>query len=372
MNYDSIIRLIILIGIVQGFVFNAFVFLNRKKINISIKYLNIVVLCLSLNNLREFVYDGNYLSGVILYIYLAVPWHFLIVPFFYIFLIYYLKIKDEYPNYLKFTLLIFSAEILIRTGLMLFSKDFEVRFSEYIIVEEICNAIYAVFIFYHIIKLVFFDKNASSKITPFDDIKWIKAILKAGAGIMVLWIITVIIYYFTREAWLYDPLKIIYSILIYWLGYQGLIHSKTTNERIDIRQQIENREPNTILEISSEKQNAKLKEKHRADFETIKTYVIDNKRFLDPFFSMDLLSEELNISNSHLSKVINTYSTYNFSDFINSLRVQQAKKLLLSDRFKQYTIVAIGLECGFNSKSTFYSAFKKFTSETPTSYRSRL
>jgi AraC-like DNA-binding protein len=69
--------------------------------------------------------------------------------------------------------------------------------------------------------------------------------------------------------------------------------------------------------------------------------------------------------------VANSYSSYNFSDFINSLRVEQAKKFLSDNEFSQYTIVAIGLECGFNSKSTFYSAFKNFTSETPTTYRAQ-
>ena len=84
---------------------------------------------------------------------------------------------------------------------------------------------------------------------------------------------------------------------------------------------------------------------------------------------MEAVAAELGMSKSYFSKLVNSYSDHNFSDFINSLRVAQAKRFLSDDTFSDYTIVAIGLECGFNSKSTFYSAFKKFTSETPTSYR---
>ena len=84
---------------------------------------------------------------------------------------------------------------------------------------------------------------------------------------------------------------------------------------------------------------------------------------------MELLSEELGMSTSHFSKVVNSVSKQNFSDYINSYRVDQAKQLLSDKDFENYTIVAIGLECGFNSKSTFYTAFKKFTSQTPTEFR---
>jgi AraC-like DNA-binding protein len=112
-------------------------------------------------------------------------------------------------------------------------------------------------------------------------------------------------------------------------------------------------------------------EKHENDFKKIRNHIIEAKLYLDPLLSMDTVASEMGMSKSYFSKLINSYSNYNFSDFVNSLRVAQAKKFLSDGEFSQYTIVAIGLECGFNSKSTFYSAFKKFTSETPTTYRAQ-
>jgi AraC-like DNA-binding protein len=112
-------------------------------------------------------------------------------------------------------------------------------------------------------------------------------------------------------------------------------------------------------------------EKHKDEFQNIKSQILDNKLYLNPLLSQDDLAAEMGISRSHFSKLVNSYSGHNFSDFINYLRVEQAKKFLSNHDFRNYTMVSIGLECGFNSKSTFYTAFKKFTSETPTSFRAQ-
>jgi AraC-like DNA-binding protein len=77
------------------------------------------------------------------------------------------------------------------------------------------------------------------------------------------------------------------------------------------------------------------------------------------------------MSESSISHSIKKGSNYNFPDYINSLRVEKAKILLTDTDFKSYTILSIGLECGFNSKSTFYLAFKKFTNTTPSLFRSK-
>ncbi|MEJ2113527.1 MAG: helix-turn-helix transcriptional regulator [Flavobacteriaceae bacterium] len=371
MNIDSIIKFIILIGIIQGLIFNLFLFLSRRKFDNSIKYLNVVVLCLSLNNIREFVFDGDYFNDTFIYFYLSFPWHFLVVPMFYAFLIYYLRVSNKLPSFLKLTYSFFVIETLIRINIIVYTNNLEGLFAEYIIIEEMINAVYSIFIFYKIIKLIFFDDNILEGIYKYDNIQWIKNILRFGIFLMILCIFSVIYYLFTRNAVVYDPLKVFYSILIYWLGYQSLIHSKILNDRIFLRDYVENSKEdldgNLKRAVLNERNN--FDDKHKKTFQNIENYIIDKHRYLDPLFSLERLSEEQNISVSVLSKTINNYSSYNFSDYVNSLRIEQAKKLLSDDSFNQYTIVAIGLESVFNSKSTFYTAFKKFTSQTPSEYR---
>jgi AraC-like DNA-binding protein len=85
--------------------------------------------------------------------------------------------------------------------------------------------------------------------------------------------------------------------------------------------------------------------------------------------SLESLANDLKISNGHLSFLVNTYSKKHFSDYINEFRVDQVKKLIVDKEFINYTIESIGLESGFNSKSTFYSAFKKFTDLSPLQFK---
>ena len=70
-----------------------------------------------------------------------------------------------------------------------------------------------------------------------------------------------------------------------------------------------------------------------------------------------------------ISAEISKNKVGNFNDLINSYRITKAKQLLKSSNYNDYTIDAVGLECGFNSKSTFYSAFKKVTNTTPAAFK---
>ncbi len=101
-------------------------------------------------------------------------------------------------------------------------------------------------------------------------------------------------------------------------------------------------------------------------------HMLDKEKiYRDPELSLSVVAKKLNISSTYLSQLINALSDNNFSDFINLYRIREAEVKLLDPDFSRYTILSIGLEAGFNSKSAFYSAFKKHTGLTPTQFRDR-
>lgn len=92
-----------------------------------------------------------------------------------------------------------------------------------------------------------------------------------------------------------------------------------------------------------------------------------NQLYLEPDLSLQKLSLKLNTKPNYLSQVINRKHNCNFRDFINKYRIQTAKKLLITTSLK---IEAVAYDSGFNTLSTFNTAFKKETGTTPSKFRS--
>ena len=84
-----------------------------------------------------------------------------------------------------------------------------------------------------------------------------------------------------------------------------------------------------------------------------------------------MLSETIRVSPQVLSMVINQKSMKNFNGFVNSYRIKEATRLLEEPQYSNHTVAAIAYEVGFNSISSFNTAFKKQTGQTPQAYRSR-
>ncbi len=95
----------------------------------------------------------------------------------------------------------------------------------------------------------------------------------------------------------------------------------------------------------------------------------DEKPYLDSGLTLQKLAEVVDISPQHLSQVINERMNQNFFDFINGFRIKEAKRLLVDPKGELLTILAVAEEVGFNSKSSFNTAFKKITGMTPTEYK---
>jgi len=85
--------------------------------------------------------------------------------------------------------------------------------------------------------------------------------------------------------------------------------------------------------------------------------------------TLDQLAGMVGLSPHNLSEVINRGLNQNFFDFVNGYRVKQVQKSLLDPEKSHLTVLALSLEAGFASKSTFNSIFKKHTGLTPTAWR---
>jgi ligand-binding sensor domain-containing protein/AraC-like DNA-binding protein len=93
------------------------------------------------------------------------------------------------------------------------------------------------------------------------------------------------------------------------------------------------------------------------------------KIYRDESISLQSLAEELSIPHHQLSQLLNEKLNKSFSDFINTYRVEEAKKLLRDPKWADRKIISIAFEVGYNTKAAFYNVFKKYTNMTPTRYR---
>ena len=103
----------------------------------------------------------------------------------------------------------------------------------------------------------------------------------------------------------------------------------------------------------------------------LNTHLSENKPYLDPDLTLHDLSSQLNVSSRQLSTVINAELGKSFFDLINSYRIEEAKRILRESSDSKLTVLEVMYEVGFNSKSSFNTAFKKYTGTTPSAYKAR-
>ncbi len=98
-------------------------------------------------------------------------------------------------------------------------------------------------------------------------------------------------------------------------------------------------------------------------------FMEQDKPHLEPALTLGDLAEMLAISPNHLSQLLNERLQQTFFDFVNGYRVREAQHGLSDPAKRHLTILAIAYEVGFNSKSSFNTAFKKHLGMTPSQFR---
>ncbi len=102
--------------------------------------------------------------------------------------------------------------------------------------------------------------------------------------------------------------------------------------------------------------------------EKIEKLMLVDKLYENPKLVISDLSDKLGAHSKRVSQVINHGFTLNFNDFVNLYRIKALMQKLEEREHDIQTLLSLALECGFNSKSTFNRAFKRYTSLTPKEY----
>lgn len=118
----------------------------------------------------------------------------------------------------------------------------------------------------------------------------------------------------------------------------------------------------TPYTVAADDQNPNLK-----NLDYITTLVYNQKIFKNQENNLSGISKRIGIPKNELSNLINTEFP-NFNTWINGIKVQYGIELMRKSYLKDYSVEALALECGFNSKNTFYRAFKTKTGQTPTAF----
>ncbi|MFN8653270.1 MAG: helix-turn-helix domain-containing protein [Gemmatimonadales bacterium] len=103
--------------------------------------------------------------------------------------------------------------------------------------------------------------------------------------------------------------------------------------------------------------------------QSLTTVMTQEQPWLDSELTLADLATRLGTTPHKLSEVLNTAVGETFYDFVNGYRVREVQRRLAAGEGKRLTILALALEAGFATKSTFNLVFKKHTGKTPSEYR---
>lgn len=363
----NILDSLILAGIIQGLLFGIIYFFSKKYKGRSTFYLVALILAFSYNNLQFFIINTEIISGRRMYETFYIPIGSLIPVFIYFYVRAFIYPSQQISKKLKLLYLPFFVFFIFIAVPLKIQTALDIQGPSYSFYKSL-NGFQSLFSLFYTITLIIlsyltvvrFEKsNEITNKKPILEYKWLKTTLIILLLLSCLWAFALVIFFSNQAYQLYfNILWVCLSIAIYWLGHLGIYKYGIQKERYQIR------------EFSKQLIPVISKEKRKNEYIFIlESLMLNEKRFLDSGLTLSSLAEDLQISSSHLSRIINSELNTNFSDYINSYRVEEAKTLILNPNFSNYTLISIGLEAGFNSKTTFNNVFKKHVGLTPSQFK---
>jgi AraC-like DNA-binding protein len=196
------------------------------------------------------------------------------------------------------------------------------------------------------------------------DLKWLENIVLIINILLAIWVFDMLFPVSSKD---FSLINFFLLIGIFFIAYhfikQKEIYPFSTSQKKE------------IIEIIEEFESTDYKKK-LVDEEQLQRYKTDlsnlmntKKPFLDSEISLVKLSQEMDCTPHLLSYIINNGFDENFYQYINRFRIEEAKKLIVDPKKNHLSLLGVGFEVGFNSKSVFNTTFKKLTQQTPSEFK---
>ena len=154
-----------------------------------------------------------------------------------------------------------------------------------------------------------------------------------------------------------------YSIFIVYIGYQGIqqdgVFLPASNK--------ESIEPQTSTAPSYPNLGSNAAIKHQ--IEALEKLLKEKELYRQNDLSLRYLAEAMDLNEKQLSALLNQHLQTNFYEYINRYRVSAVQEAIRRGDAERYTLLAIALDCGFSSKSSFNRIFKQHSGQTPTAFK---
>ncbi len=191
-------------------------------------------------------------------------------------------------------------------------------------------------------------------------IKWIKTIALLFMSTILLELAYVLFDIFLPGTFTQVVDSLIYDLLIVLIGYfgirQGIIYEHTAAEMPPV----------------ASYSTSPLQDDLSETAKRVTDYLHKEKPFKEPDFDLNKLAAQLDMPRHHLSEVLNKGLGKSFYELINTLRIKEAVSLIRTGKLEELSVEGLGYEVGFNSKSAFFTHFKKITATTPLQYQKEL
>lgn len=216
-------------------------------------------------------------------------------------------------------------------------------------------------------KLLDYKKNINNQFSNTERINF-NWLLYLIIGMAIVWII---ILFVQDDRFIFGAV----SLFIIWMSYFGTKQVQIFRANSFPSEEEEEEPHSDICEENNRDAETPRYSKSSLNVENILEIhaalikVLNEKQpYLNPELKLTDLAVLLGVHPNHLSQVINSQCGKSFYDLINERRIQEFIFRLKQKESKQYTLVALAFDCGFNSKASFNRNFKKYTQLTPSDY----